>query len=106
MLIEQRPPLTDPESGLERFVLAQFCSPLVCCNLCRLQRSRQRTRYDYIRLHLQTVKKLGYLSHLFLTEISERPLIIRPGPMRPIGFAVSEKIELHRNEVKRLQTVT
>ena len=24
-----------------------------------------------------------------------RPFIIRPGPVRPIGFAVSEKIELH-----------
>src|SRR5215475_1455522 len=106
MPLEERSQLTYPKSGLERFVLAQFCFQLACCNLCRLQRSRQRTCYYYVRLHLQTVKKLGYLSHLFLTEISEGTLIIRPGPVRPIGFAVSEKIELHRNEVKRLQTVT
>jgi hypothetical protein len=98
MPLEQRSQLTDPESGLERFVLAQFCFQLACCNLCRLQRSRQRTRYDQIRPHLQTVKKLGYLSHLFLAEISERPLIIWPGPVWPIGFAVSEKTELHGNK--------
>src|SRR4030095_138412 len=104
MPLEQRSQLTDPESGLERFVLAQLCFQLLRCNLCCLQRSRQRTRYNQGRLHLETVEKFRSLPHLFLAEISEGPLIIRPRPVWPIGFAVSEKIELHIGAVKKLNS--
>src|SRR6266581_1290011 len=95
MPLDHSPQLADPKSGLERFVLAQLCFQLFRCNLCRLQRSRQRTGYKKIRLHLETVEKLRHLPHLFFTKIGEGPFIIRLGPAWPISFAVSEKIELH-----------
>src|SRR6266850_7755740 len=95
MPLEHSAQLANPKSGLKRFVLAQLCFQLFGCDLCRLQCSRQRTTYNYIRLHLETVEKLRHLPHLFLAKISERPFIIRLGPARPIGFAVSEKIKLH-----------
>src|SRR5205823_12492825 len=95
MPLEHSPQLANPESGLERFVLTQPCFELFRCNLCRLQRSRQRTGYKEIWRHLETVEKLRHLPHLFFTKISERPFIIRLGPARPIGLAVSKKIELH-----------
>src|SRR6266496_3216951 len=104
MPLEQSPQLANPKSRLERFVLSQLCFQLLSCNLCGLRRSRQRTCYDYIRLHLQTVEKFRHLPHLFLTKIGERPFIIRLGPARPIGFTVSEKIELHIGAVKKLNS--
>src|SRR4030095_12621030 len=105
MPLEQRSQLTDPESRLARFVLAQLCFQLLRCNLCCLQRSRQRTRYNQGRLHLETVEKFRYLPHFFLSEISEGPLIIRPRPVWPIGFAASEKIELDIGEVQKLKRI-
>src|SRR5215468_2480507 len=93
--LEHSPQVGYPKSGLERFVLAQLCFQLCRRNLCRLQCSGERAAYNQIRLHLETVEKLSYLPHLFLTKIGKRPFIIRLGPARPIGFTVSEKIELH-----------
>src|SRR6476646_11078648 len=95
MPLEHSAQFANPKSWLKRFVLAQLCFQLFRCGFCRLQRSRQRTTYNYIRFHLETVEKLRHLPHLLFTKIGERPFIIRLSPARPIGFAVSEKIKLH-----------
>src|SRR4029077_3415341 len=95
MPLEHSAQLANPKSGLKSFVLAQLCFQLFRCGFCRLQRSRQRTTYNYITLHLETVEKFRPLPRLFFTKVRDRPFIIRLGPARPIGFAMSEEIELH-----------
>src|SRR5215813_8570564 len=95
MPFEHDPQSVHPKSGLEPFVLAQLCFQLFRCNLCCLRCTRQRTGYNEIRLHLETVEKLRDLPHFFFAKIGERPLIIRLCPVRPVGLAMSEKIKLH-----------
>src|SRR6266513_3704068 len=57
----------------------------------------QRAGHNQIRSHLETREKLRDIAHFFFTKIGQWTLIIRPFPVRPIGFTVTKEIKLHGN---------
>ena len=54
------------------------------------------------RDHNAVAQKPRHLAHFSFSTLGQRAFIIGFFPVRPVGFAVPEKIELHVNGVKKL----
>src|SRR5262249_15736313 len=100
MPLKYRSQLTHSKAGREQLVFAQFRFYMFHSDLRGLGCAGQRAGHNQIRSQLETREKLRDSAHFFFTKISQRALIIRFFPVRPIGFAVTKEIKLHGTDGK------
>ena len=66
-------------------------------NVGGLPRPGQRTANDLIERCAKHAQHIGYFAHLLFPWYGQGPLVIRPVPVRPVGFSMSEEIQLHQS---------
>ena len=89
IVLEEFSKLGDAEAAAKRLLFTDVQFETIRDDVGGLSCSWQRTAQNIVKRNIEGSKKFGHFAHLFFTMLGQRPFVIRPVPVRPIGFAMS-----------------
>ena len=95
IFFQQSLKLLSAKSRREQFVFATFYFQMLGLDFGALSGTRQRAGHNQVRSRFDPFQKSRDFVHFLFAAFSQRAVVIGFSPIRPVGFAVSEKIKVH-----------
>jgi hypothetical protein len=95
IFLEQTFEMVESESRGKEFICLALYFEMFRRNLGGLRCAWERAGYNQSGPRFDTRKKLRNFVHFLFAALGQRPFVVGFFPVRPIGFAMSEKVKVH-----------